>query len=97
MLRLNEKYFNSYSQLWKNNLFKKNNLTWHDVRQRRKTLKYLKIQESLGSENLTEYYLCKSIFYMFFSLPWKISYKHKVKQNKVKQTIDLAKTLWLFV
>ena len=33
-----------------------------------KTLEYLKIQESLRSGNLTHrLYLCKGIFYMFFS------------------------------
>ena len=31
-----------------------------------KTLAFLKIQESLRSENLTEYYLCKGIFFMLF-------------------------------
>ena len=55
-----------------------------------KTLEYFKIQESLGSENLTEYHSCKEIF-LCLSLPWKILYKHKVKQ-----IIELAKTLWLF-
>ena len=33
-----------------------------------KTLEYPKIQESLRSENLTEYYLCKGVF-LCFSLP----------------------------
>ena len=33
-----------------------------------KTLDYLKIQESIWSENLTEYYLYKGIF-LCFSLP----------------------------
>ena len=55
-----------------------------------KTLKYLKIQESLRSENLTECYLCKVIF-LCFSLLWKILHKHKIKQ-----VIELAKTLCLF-
>ena len=33
-----------------------------------KTLEYPKIQESLRPENLTEYYLCKGMFFfMFFS------------------------------
>ena len=32
-----------------------------------KFLEYLRIQKSLRSENLTKYYLCKGIFYMFFS------------------------------
>ena len=32
-----------------------------------KSLKYSKIQESLRSENFTEYYLCKGIFLYFFS------------------------------
>ena len=57
-----------------------------------KTLEYPKIQESLRSENLTEYYLCKGMFFLCFSLSWKILYKHKVKQ-----IIELARTLWLFV
>ena len=48
-------------------------------------LKYLKIQESLRSEDLTEYYLCKGIC---FSLLRKTLYKHKVKQ-----IIELAKTV----
>ena len=30
-----------------------------------KTLEYFKIQDSLPSENLTMYYLCKGIFYVF--------------------------------
>ena len=51
-----------------------------------KALKYLRIEESLRSENLTEYYLYKEIF-LCFSLPRKILYKHKVKQ-----IIELAKT-----
>ena len=55
-----------------------------------KTFKYLKIQESLRSENLTGYYLCKVIF-LCFSLLWKILYKHEIKQ-----VIELAKTLCLF-
>ena len=32
-----------------------------------KSLGYLNIQESLRSENLTEYCLCKGIFYVVFS------------------------------
>ena len=32
-----------------------------------KNLEYLKTQESLRSENLTEYYLCKGIFLYVFS------------------------------
>ena len=32
-----------------------------------KNLKYLKTQESLRSENLAEYYLCKGIFLYVFS------------------------------
>ena len=44
-----------------------------------KTLEYFKIQDSLPSENLTMYYLCKGIF-LCFSLPRNILYKHKVKQ-----------------
>ena len=32
----------------------------------KKTIEYLKIQESLRSENLTKYYLCKKSFHMFF-------------------------------
>ena len=57
-----------------------------------KTLEYLKIQESFRSENLTEFSLCKGIFLYVFLLPWKILYKHEVKQ-----IIELTKTLWLFV
>ena len=33
-----------------------------------KSLEHLKIQESLRSENLTEYYLCKGIFLFFSTL-----------------------------
>ena len=56
-----------------------------------KTIEYLKIQESLLSENLTEYYLCKGIL-LCFSQHWKVLFEHKVKQ-----IIELAKTLWLFM
>ena len=31
-----------------------------------KTMEYLTIDEYLQSENRTEYYLCKGLFYMFF-------------------------------
>ena len=34
-----------------------------------KTFEYLKIQESIRSENLTEYYLCKGIFLYVFLYP----------------------------
>ena len=34
-----------------------------------KTLEYLKIQESLRSENLTEYHLCKKIILYVFLYP----------------------------
>ena len=34
-----------------------------------KTLEYLKIQESLRPENLTQYYLCKGIFSYVFLYP----------------------------
>ena len=47
-----------------------------------KTLQYLKIQEGLQSEYLTEYYLCKGIVLYGFVY-------------KVKQIIKLTKTLWL--
>ena len=40
-----------------------------------KNLEYLKIRESLLSDNLTEYYLCKGIS----SPPRKILHKHKIK------------------
>ena len=33
-----------------------------------KALKYVKIQESLRSENLAEYYLCKGMFLFIFLL-----------------------------
>ena len=52
-----------------------------------KTHEYLKIQESLRSENLTKYY--RNIF-ICFTLPWKILYKHKVKQ-----ITDLARGVFL--
>ena len=42
-----------------------------------KTVEYLKILESLRYENVTKYY--RNIL-ICFSLPWKILYKHKVKQ-----------------
>ena len=48
-----------------------------------KTLEYFKIQWRLRSKNLTKHYLCKS-------LPWKVLYKHKVKQ-----ITELPRTLWL--
>ena len=50
-----------------------------------KTLEYLKIQESLRSENLTECYLCKGIFLyvflflLFFSLSYLIAYDYLFK------------------
>ena len=53
-----------------------------------KTLEYLKIQESLRSENLKKYYLCKWIV-LCFSIPWKILYN-----RKVKQIIELTNTSW---
>ena len=34
-----------------------------------KTLEYLKIQENLRSENLTEHYLCEEIFLYVFLYP----------------------------
>ena len=45
-----------------------------------KTLEYLKIQESLPSENLTEYYLCKGIFLFAFLYPER--YYKSTKENK---------------
>ena len=55
-----------------------------------KTLKYLKLQESLRSENLRKYYLhTKGYFYTFFSTLKYI----EVQSNKV---IILAKTLRSF-
>ena len=52
-----------------------------------KTLEYLKIQESLRSENLTKYYLCKGLF-SCFSPPWKILCKYRVKQiNELTRTL----------
>ena len=33
-----------------------------------KTIKHLKFQESLQSENRTEYCLCKGILYIFFPM-----------------------------
>ena len=59
-----------------------------------KTFEYLKIQESLRSENITKYYLCKGLF-LCFSLLWKILYnKYKVKQiNELAKPYDyLLKT-----
>ena len=53
----------------------------------RKTLEYLKIQESLGLKISDSIIYVKK--YFCFSLPWKILYKHKIKQS-----IELAKTLW---
>ena len=70
MLHVNEKYFNSHSQLWKDNFRQKNNnfskcdMTPVNLG---KNLEYLKTQESLRSENLIEYYLCKGIFLYVFS------------------------------
>ena len=51
-------------------------------------LKYLKIKESLRSENLANYYLCKGIFLFVFIYPEIYYIKHKVKQ-----ITELAKTL----
>ena len=45
-----------------------------------KTLEYSKIQESLLSENLTNYYLCKGIFLYVFLCPER--YSTNTKQNK---------------
>ena len=55
MLYVNEKYFNSYSQLWKDNFlqnwqFEKCDMTSINLE---KILQYRKIQESLRNENLT--------------------------------------------
>ena len=51
----------------------------HDVCQLNleKTLEYFKIQESLRSENLTKYYLCKGIFLYIFLYPEKYYTKTK--------------------
>ena len=54
-----------------------------------KSLEYLKIQESLRSENLTEYYLCKWVFLNVFL------YSERY-YTSTKQIIELAKTLRLF-
>ena len=44
----------------------------------KKAIEYLKILESLRSENLTEYHLCTVTEYLYiFSLPRKVSCKHK--------------------
>ena len=52
-----------------------------------KTLEYLKIQESLRSGNLTHrLYLCKGIFYMFFST------LRDIQAKSFKKIIGLAKT-----
>ena len=55
-----------------------------------KNLKYLKTQEAYDLKISQNIIYVKEYFYMFF-LPWKILYRHKVKQ-----IIELAKTLWLF-
>ena len=54
-----------------------------------KSLEYLKIQESLRSENLTEYYLCKWVFLNVFL------YSERY-YTSTKQIIELAKTFRLF-
>ena len=54
------------------------------------TLKYFEIQESLRSENLTKYYLCKGIFlYFFFTLK-------DIMQPQSKQITELTRTFRLF-
>ena len=45
-----------------------------------KTLEYLKIQENLWSENLTEYYLWKGILLYVFLYPER--YNTSTKENK---------------
>ena len=54
-----------------------------------KTLSFFKIQHGLPFENLTEYYLQKIIFYMFFLYPER----YYTNKHKIKQIIELAKTL----
>ena len=77
MLHVNEKYFNT-QPITKRQFLTKNIIwkVWHDIRQIwkvcydvpqiRKTLDYLKIRESVRSENLTKYYLCKEKFFCIF-------------------------------
>ena len=53
---------------------KNNNLrsvTWKSPPNLEKTFEYLKIQESLQSENLTKYYLCEGVFLFDFLHPEK--------------------------
>ena len=68
MLHVNEKFFNSHSQLWKDNFrqkkFERCDMTSANLE---KTLKYFKIQENLRSEKLAKDYLHKIIFFYFFS------------------------------
>ena len=73
MLHANEKYINSHSQLWKGTFWQKK-IIWkarHDIRQLRKIPWISKIQESVGSEYLTECYLSRGVFlsplFMFLS------------------------------
>ena len=91
MLHVNDKYFNSHHQSWKDNFWKKKKEKWDSTSVNlEKPLEYLKIQETLQSENLREHFLCQGLF-LCFSLPWKMLDKHKVEQ-----VIKLAKLLWLF-
>ena len=57
----------SHFQLWKDDLNKKKVIRKVQHYALQKILDYLKIQESLWFENLTEYYSCKGIF-LFISL-----------------------------
>ena len=76
---------------------------WHDVRQIwkvcydvpqiRKTLDYLKIRESVRSENLTKYYLCKEKFFCIF-LSTLLDIQAQSEINLLQH--ELATTLWLF-
>ena len=54
------------------------------------TLKYFEIQESLRSENLTKYYLCKGIFLYIFST------LKDIMQPQSKQITELTRTFRLF-
>ena len=60
----------------------------HDVLNIERTFRYLKIQDSLPSENVTEYYLCIKKYFEIFSLSRDI-----FDQHKIKEVIELVTTL----
>ena len=70
MIHVNEKCFTSDGPLWKDHFWLKKKKTRKNqlvkIRQLEKIFEYFKIQESLPSENVTEY---KEYFLYIFSYP----------------------------